>query len=183
MINEFKLSDYRQYSTVFIETGTNIGAMVEQAIACDFVDIRSVELDETLAKQAAKKFQGNPRVTLWQGRSDLLLPEMLRGLTMPAVILLDAHPSGPGTAGHDDFIAHGNARESAFHQHNILLRELLVICQHPVHHHILIDDQHGFNDDNLLYRNMLMAVNPSYQFSFTGPADCPDKMLVCHPNP
>lgn len=102
---------------------------------------------------------------------------------MKTVILLDAHPAGPGTGGHEDLMAKGNASE--FTQHNIITRELEIILADSDNHLIIIDDQNDENEDNKLYQEMLLAKNPTYKFFLydeqVGNFFYPSKIMVCIP--
>jgi hypothetical protein len=60
------------------------------------------------------------------------------------VIILDAHPSGPNTGGHDDLMLNGSLSE--FDQNNILTKEVEIITHKSGGRDlIIIDDQGGIN--------------------------------------
>lgn len=97
----------------FIETGTNIGATVENVLY-QFGDVVTIELDPKLAADARKKFEHHPYVTVLEGDSGALLRHLLCGTEVPgirflarrlsrerALVWLDAHWSGGATAGGD----------------------------------------------------------------------------------
>ena len=110
-------------------------------------------------------------------------PEMLSVIQKRAVFFLDAHVSGPNSAGHEDYLAKGNASDYA--QDNCLTAELAIILAHRKDHIIIIDDQNGENDENVKYREMCLAANPKYKFYFydeqRGDILYKNKSLVCIP--
>lgn len=132
-------SPFRKYSNTLLETGTHIGQSVQAALTAGFTTVKSVELYEEFYNKAALRFKGNPLVKLYFGRSTDLLPEMISGCPIPSVFWLDAHPSGPGTALHDELMSGDKEAE----QDNILLKELAIILDHG-RHVVLIDDQQGW---------------------------------------
>lgn len=132
-------SPYRKYSNTLIETGTHIGESVQAALSAGFEKVISVELYEKFYRKSSERFKNNPSVKLHFGRSTDLLPEMISGCPIPSVFWLDAHPSGPGTALHDELMSGDKEAE----QDNILLKELTIILNHG-RHVVLIDDQQGW---------------------------------------
>lgn len=82
---------------VFIETGTFYGDMLAE-LQSDFDALYSIELSPRLAKRAAARFAGDPRVRIVEGDSGEVLGRLLSTLQKPAVLWLDGHYSGPLTA-------------------------------------------------------------------------------------
>ena len=81
----------------FVETGTYrgdtlalIAPLVRRAI--------SIELDPTLAELARHRFRSQPNVDIRTGDSAAVLPEVVPGLSEPALFWLDGHYSGGPTA-------------------------------------------------------------------------------------
>ncbi len=119
---------------VFIETGTFLGDMVA-AVSCDFDRIYSIELSEDLFNRAVKKFAGYNHVTILQGDSFQVLPEILRHIDAPCLFWLGGHYSSGNTE--------KEKREAA------ILEELKQVFNHPIKNHaILIDDAHLFAGKN-----------------------------------
>lgn len=75
-----------------LETGTYLGATID-AVKNDFTSIYSVELDETLAKNAQEKFKNFPHIKIVQGDSSFVLPKLLPTINEPILFWLDAHYS------------------------------------------------------------------------------------------
>jgi len=126
------IKDYaRTYQCpIFFETGTCKGDMI-QAVKDDFRQIYSVELSESLYQQARQRFQNNPHITLLQGDSGKVVPEVLEQISQPCLFWLDAHYSGPHTAMGEEL---SPVRE-----------EIVPILNHWVRNHIiLIDDAREF---------------------------------------
>ena len=89
----------KQYHcSTFVETGTFQGDMVKSVYE-HFQRVVSVELFEPLFEGNKARFRGIPNITLFHGKSEQVLPEMIRCIQGQALFWLDAHYSGPGTAG------------------------------------------------------------------------------------
>ena len=114
---------------VFVETGTFAGGMID-AVRSRFDRIVSIELDPGWHARALARFRDDARVTLLCGDSGVRLPEVLAGLTEPALFWLDAHYSGPATA--------RGAVDTP------IVRELEAIRAHGLDHVVLIDDIRDF---------------------------------------
>ncbi len=156
---------------VFIETGTCYGRTVKFVLACGAIEVRSVEAGEVWYTACKDMFTNDRRVKLWHGLSDIMLPEMMKDITEPAIIFLDAHPAGIAhlgpTFGHDKI---GKQGGESFTQQQILQRELLAIATHPIKSHtIILDDQQlqGEEDIQEKYKEILLQINPKYRISLT----------------
>jgi hypothetical protein len=84
----------RKYNCrTLVETGTYLGEMVEAMIP-HFDRIISIELGEDLYRNAVRKFADARNVTLLNGDSGVLMPEVVRTLEGNVIFWLDAHYSG-----------------------------------------------------------------------------------------
>jgi hypothetical protein len=72
-----------------VETGTYYGEMVA-AVQDRFDRIYSIECIPELARQAARRFDRDPRIRILEGDSAIVLPELLKSLAEPALFWLDA---------------------------------------------------------------------------------------------
>jgi hypothetical protein len=132
----------------FIETGCEDGNGVQAALDAGFDAVCSIELNRRSVDRVRQRFLGRP-VTIMQGSSPLLLPQVLREIKMPVTFWLDAHP--------EDW--------------SPVLQELAALREHPIKTHtILIDDRrlmHGawkeITEDKV--RAALLSVNPDYVIS------------------
>lgn len=126
------IKEYQQrynYSTL-IETGTYLGDMVE-AQKSSFKKIISIELSNELYLEAKKRFKNDSNVLIVQGDSGKQLPEILKGITEPAIFWLDGHYSEGKTARGDKDCP--------------IFEELDAIFDHAMYEHvILIDDARYF---------------------------------------
>lgn len=178
----FDLKDFIKHSDTFIETGTCVGDGVQRAIEAGFYHIKSVEIHKPYYEQAEKRFNG-PNVDLFLGDTLKALPKMIGHFDKQLVIFLDAHPSGPGTEGHDDLMEKGELSE--FHQDNIIHKEIEIIFKHRNDHVIMIDDMNGCNASSLKHMDYILSQNPNYVFSFysqkLGENVYKEKILVCIP--
>ncbi len=119
---------------VFIETGTYMGEMID-AVLNLFPKIISIEFDLKLAQSAKNKYSSMRHVTILQGDSGTLLPELLAGIKEPCLFWLDAHYSG-GVTGQAD-------------SETPIVKEIKSILEHPCSDHvILIDDAREFTGNN-----------------------------------
>lgn len=146
MTEVINTKNFLWFSDVIVETGTCTGAGIDRFLAAGFTDIRSVELDDNWYNYSSGRFSGNHHVKIWKGDSREKLAEMVPD--KPAVVILDAHPAGPGTAGHDDLINHeagGNPEVSNFFGDNILAKEIEILKESGHKHLIILDDQNSVN--------------------------------------
>lgn len=125
---------------VFIETGTNQG-LTPLFLASSFRDVYTIELHEGLWSAAAQRLSSYTNVRCLQGDSTVVLPEILRSLDEPAVVWLDGHHSGPGTAYGD----HSSP----------IVEELAALFADNKPHIILVDDARIFDGgpEHLLYEH------------------------------
>jgi hypothetical protein len=195
-------ADFRKWSPLFIETGTGRLGGVKAALRGGFNHIKSVEAcipyhcdnfaDLVREGWTQPKFKpphlffekDTLKIDLYVGKSHKWLPYMLQEEER-AVLWLDAHVSGPQSAGHEDYEHKGQSSEYA--QHNVLLKEIALILEHNEKQHvILIDDQNGPSQENQVYKHMILSKYPRYTFYFLDEQREPEliykqKVLVCEP--
>lgn len=122
-------------NSVFIETGTYWGGGVFSALRANvlgagFKKIYSIELDRRRFEDAVKLFEKNTDVIIVYGDSRIKLREILKKVSEPATIFLDAH---------------FNRGEVEYSKECPILEELEAIKQHHIKTHtILVDDRHSF---------------------------------------
>lgn len=169
---------FLQYSKTFIETGTHIGESVNSALKTGFETVKSVEAYKEFYYKANTRFKDNKNVTIYFGKSTDRLEEMIKDIPVPSVFWLDAHPSGPNTAGHDELMAGDKSVE----QDNILLKELEIILNHG-QHIILIDDQQGWATANLFvdYISQRFEYIFSIEDEIRPGVHYKEKVLICLP--
>jgi site-specific DNA-cytosine methylase len=134
---------------VFIETGSNYGDGIQQALDEGFEIVYSIEIDPERYNHCQERFKDNPDIHLLLGDTVKVLGVLLRYIEEPVTFWLDAHK--------------GNGKSP-------LLQELEIIRNHPVKTHtLLIDDLRdwkkekcGFNTDIL--RHKITKINQAYQF-------------------
>jgi hypothetical protein len=83
--------------SIFIETGTYLGDMVE-AQKNNFQRIISIELDQHLYQRVKRKFAEDKHITIYQGDSSRVLPQIMSAVKEPAIFWLDGHYSAGITA-------------------------------------------------------------------------------------
>lgn len=114
----------------FIETGTNRGD-TPWALRHNFDKLYTIELSEELYDAASARFRDSPMVQCVHGDSTERLPEVLPQFKGPALVWLDGHHSGPGTA-------HGTLDTP-------IVQELEALFADGRKHVILIDDARIFD--------------------------------------
>jgi hypothetical protein len=118
----------------FVETGTYMGDMTH-AVRDRFDKIVTVELDSGFCKAARWRLRKLSHVTVIEGDSSTVLPQILQATSEPCLFWLDAHYSGWPT--------------SKSESDTPIVRELEVILDHPVREHVvLIDDACCFTGDD-----------------------------------
>ncbi len=130
------IKDYaaRFKTDIFIETGTFMGEMID-AVLHSFTQIISVEYDQALALRAREKFSSCSRITIIQGDSAAILPQIAAELREPCLFWLDAHYSG-GETGRSDLMTP-------------IVQELSILLGDGLPDHvILIDDAREFTGQN-----------------------------------
>src|SRR5687768_15667220 len=73
IIKEKIIIKYTSGFPVFVETGTYKGDMIH-AMEKKFEKLFSIELDETLHKEAVNRFRENKKIEILQGDSGMMLP-------------------------------------------------------------------------------------------------------------
>jgi hypothetical protein len=76
---------------VFIETGTHKGDCSLLAEKLGFI-VYTVEFDLKSYNICKQKFKDNDRIHIYYGDSAAVLPNILKEISLPATIWLDAHP-------------------------------------------------------------------------------------------
>lgn len=162
-----KLMNYKElvpWGEQFLETGTAAGDGVQRALDAGFNTVYSCEAAEKWYTESLERFKGDNRVMIVNALSKDFL-KMFVSSIKPQVIFLDAHPAGPLSAGHDDFVEKGDSSE--FAQDNIIKTELGIILSKFNKHIIFIDDVNGLGDGHAEeYMEILLKANPGYTFYF-----------------
>ncbi len=156
-IKQDNVKDYAKCFSLrtFIETGTYHGHMVRAVKRC-FERIWSIELDRNLFEEARHRFRRNHHISIVQGDSGEVLPEILAAVDTPSLFWLDSHYSGGETA-------KGT-------QVTPIRIELRHIFSHPIAGHvILIDDAHCFDGTSDYpslgdLKNIILTARPSWVF-------------------
>jgi len=118
--------------SAFVETGTFRGDTV--AYLAKIVDrVISIELDRVLYDAATQRFASTPNVQLINGDSEMVLPELIGDLDVPALFWLDGHFSGGPTA------LAGTSRATP------VVAELEALISSSLPHVVLIDDARLFD--------------------------------------
>jgi hypothetical protein len=120
--------------STFVETGTSL-ANTTYALRNDFDRIITIELDPKVCANARRRLSAFKHISVRQGDSASLLPQIVKELTGPALFFLDGHYSGLLTArGEKD---------------TPVLEELgSVMSDSRFEHVIVIDDARCFTGEN-----------------------------------
>jgi hypothetical protein len=153
-------------ANVFVETGTYLGEMLD-AVKYSFKKLYSIELSPDLYERTAKKFARHKHITVLEGDSSTVLPEILNQIYEPCLFWLDAHYSEGITVRGD--------------KETPILGELERIFSHPIEGHIiLIDDARFFTGQNDYpaleeLRELVLSRYPHFIF------DVKDDIIRIHP--
>jgi len=115
---------------ILVETGTYLGEMVYAQLN-NFSKIYSIELAETLFKNAVTRFKKDMHVTILHGDSGKVLMNVMPQITQPAIFWLDGHYSG-------DITAKGDKECPVFEELKCIFNFF------DYHHLLLIDDARLF---------------------------------------
>jgi len=114
-----------------IETGTYLGDTV-YALRNRFKKIYTIELDHALYRNAKSRFARYAHITICEGDSGEILPQIISEINEPSLFWLDAHYS-------EGITARGIIDTP-------VSKELKTVFSHPIKNHvILIDDARYFN--------------------------------------
>lgn len=157
---------FHAYKTrIFVETGTFGGDGIQKALNAGFEEVRSMDIDEGLLKDARRRFSGDSRVHIHLGDSGTRLSDIIDDITEPVTFWLDAHNGFPDP-------------NAVGVKNTPLMQELEQIKQHPIKTHtILIDDMHCC--DTLLFDYLskadivakVLEINPNYIIEFVPGGD------------
>lgn len=151
---------------LFIETGAWDGEGVAEALNAGFEKVISIEAGEGKYQHCVKRFQNDPRVMMVYGTSQDQLWHVIKDITIPVVVYLDAHYCGDTGYGS---CALGSP----------VSEELAILARHPIRcHTILIDDMRCFKDGDWMFDEFLKdeavealeakirQINPDYTISY-----------------
>ena len=158
--------DFLRYGNTFIETGTAAGDGVQRALNAGFKHIHSIEASDHWYEICFERFRLDPKASIHFGLSTDVLkahPHLFFETKSP-IFFLDAHPSGPTSAGHSDLMQKGE--QSEFNQDTILTREIDIILELADQPIIMIDDQHGLDLYSQRYMDTIYRKHPNYIFEF-----------------
>jgi hypothetical protein len=140
----------------FIETGTFLGDMAGYASHL-FQRVHTIELSPDLARRAVARFAAVPHVTVHEGDSGQILPDLLATINSSCLFWLDGHYSGGITA--------RGKRDTP------IAAELEAIAGHPIGPHaVLIDDARVFGTDAAYpvleeVFALLRAIDPTFRIA------------------
>ncbi len=99
LVKQMTIQEYQDKHkyAVLIESGTYMGDMVE-AQKKKFRKIISIELGTDLFLKATKKFKNDKNISIVQGDSGKVLPQIMLEINEPAIFWLDGHYSAGLTA-------------------------------------------------------------------------------------
>ena len=153
---------FKDGKNIFIETGSNMGNGIQNALTAGFTRVMSIEKDSTKHNFCRERFANNSKVELYYGESSVQLFAILAEITETAVFWLDAHPVGRRPL-------------SSLN----LLKELEVIHNYQIKEHTIIVDDVDLLKDTDNIDAMLTCINPDYKSEyFTLTARRPNQVKV-----
>jgi len=146
----------KKYSlNIFVETGTFKGDMIN-ALKDFFLQLYSIEVSNSLYKEAKKRFLEINKINIVEGDSAIKLKELITIINEPALFWLDAHCSEGIT--------------SQGEKYTPILEEIKIILNSNFNHIIVIDDLRLFFTD-IKYPayfevvNLVDEINANYSVS------------------
>lgn len=139
----------KYFNRIFIETGSNYGDGIQQALDEGFQVVYSCDIDEERYLHCEERFKLNPNVFLVHLDTLKFLSAILPTIDEPVTFWLDAHK--------------GNGKSP-------LLQELEIIRNHSIKTHtILMDDLRDWNlkktkFDTEILKKYCLRINSQYQF-------------------
>jgi len=141
---------FKKYlNRIFIETGSNYGDGIQQALDEGFEVVYSVDILQDRYEHCKEKFKDNPNVFLIHNDTLIFLRVILPTIDEPVTFWLDAHK--------------GNGKSP-------LLKELEIIKNHSIKTHtLLLDDLRDWNlkqtgFDTEILKKHILQINPEYKF-------------------
>jgi len=152
---------FKEYlSDVFVETGSYVGDGIACAIKAGFNRIYSIELADKYYNYCIERFSNDPRVTIVNGDSGIMLHEAIKDIDHKITFWLDGHHSCGDTA-----------KGCAW---SPLMHELDQISRHSIKSHtIIIDDMIcwekgnpviGFGMEDI--QEKILSINKDYKFFY-----------------
>ncbi len=152
---------FKKYpNEIFLETGTYAGDGVQQALDAGFKKVISIELSNLHFNIVKNRFINNSNVTIIEGDSFKVLPDILKSINTRITFWLDGHYSCGNTALGEYW--------------SPLMQELEIIKSHNINTHtIIIDDMRyweksnpviGFDQNDII--NTLKTINCNYQITY-----------------
>ena len=99
MINNFIISEIKNYNGIYVETGLSEGDSLNKAISLNFSKLISIEINSEYVKNAKIRFSNeikDNKVEIINDNSSKALKEVLEKNNNVDVIFLDAHSHGTG---------------------------------------------------------------------------------------
>lgn len=127
--------------STWIETGTYTGdttAFIGRLAS----SVISIEPDPVLARRALRRFQENHKITVYEGTSEAVLPEVLQSVSGDVTFWLDGHWSGEGT--------YQGVNDTPIHSECQLIASRLSKLENVS---IMIDDVRCFEPTQTLFRH------------------------------
>jgi hypothetical protein len=137
----------RYPNRIFVETGSQEGFAIQQALDEGFKVAHSIEIEPSYYAKVWHRFKDNPNVHLFLGDSGVMLEVIMRLIDEPVTFWLDAHVGAESTP---------------------IMKELEIIKNHHIKtHSILIDDLRDWkthvNGVNVeMFKEKLLEINPDY---------------------
>ncbi len=146
---------------VLVETGTYHGDGVQAALDAGYLRVHSIEVSESMAYDAWKRFKTNHAVDIVLGDSTKELWKLIAHMDHQMTFVLDSHflSWSPDTKGREDELTKCP-----------LVEELKILAKHHIKTHtIIIDDVRlfgMFGTDIESVKALLLEINPDYEITF-----------------
>lgn len=135
---------YKEDKTVFIETGTNTGDGIANALALEFEQIFSIEIDPINYNVAKERWKNYKNVTILLGDTANHIQSIIENISTPVFFWLDAH---------------FNTSEPTY-------KELKFIKEHKIKTHTILIDDMSLYFSLPHIEQTIKDINPNYVISY-----------------
>lgn len=137
-------SNHKQDKEIFIETGTNTGNGIANALALGFKTIYSIEIDPNNYYFAKERWKNHKNVTILLGDTANHIQSIIENISTPVFFWLDAH---------------FNTSEPTY-------KELKFIKEHKVKTHTILIDDMSLYFSLPHIEQTIKDINPNYVISY-----------------
>lgn len=153
-------SKHKEDKKIFIETGTNTGDGIANALALEFEQIFSIEIDPINCNVAKERWKNHKNVTILLGDTATQIQSVLENISVPVFFWLDAH----------------------FSTSEPTYKELAFIKNHQIKTHTILIDDMSIYFSLPHIEQTIKDINPNYVISYEPTWRSQKEILVAKAN-